>query len=83
MNKPILFKISCRRDNLFLEIREKTKSVINDIAELINSKKDTNFILYCNTKKHCEDLSSKLYKEFKIKSEIFHSFVPRELSIKD
>lgn len=63
-NDPVFIKHSFNRTNLFYEIHRKTKNA--EAQEQVKNLIMTKFagktgIIYCNTKKSCEDLSSFLW----------------------
>ncbi|CAL9738500.1 ATP-dependent helicase Sgs1p [Monosporozyma servazzii] len=63
LNNPLFLKQSFNRTNLFYEVRKKNKNSIFDIIKEINSKfKDQTGIIYCHSKKSCENTSALLQK---------------------
>jgi bloom syndrome protein len=73
-----IFTRSFNRPNLYYEVRTKGKKKedIEDIAELINTKypKQTG-IVYCLSRKNCEDLAKVLRDEYKIKAHHYHALL--------
>ncbi|ODV85253.1 hypothetical protein CANARDRAFT_28524 [[Candida] arabinofermentans NRRL YB-2248] len=73
LNKPKFFKQSFNRTNLYYEVIQKKKSVIEDIATIINNKyKGQTGIIYCHSKNSCEQTAARL-SDFGIKSEFYHA----------
>jgi bloom syndrome protein len=72
---------SFNRKNLYYEVRPKGKGKedVKNIAELINEKhaKQTG-IIYCLSRKNCEDLAKALRVEHKIKAHHYHAGIAPE-----
>ena len=83
MKNTIFFRSSYNRKNLYIEIRKKTKGFINEIAKFINEKhpKETGLI-YCSTKKTCEQVAKDLKNKYKIKCDFYHASLPEQKKIK-
>ncbi|KDE05013.1 hypothetical protein, variant [Microbotryum lychnidis-dioicae p1A1 Lamole] len=74
MQSPLVLTQSFNRKNLRYEVRPKGKGVINDIATLIR----TNFsgkcgIIYCMSKKQCEDTAKTLRDRYQIGAQHYHA----------
>ncbi|SCZ90878.1 BZ3500_MvSof-1268-A1-R1_Chr1-3g02341 [Microbotryum saponariae] len=74
MQSPLVLTQSFNRKNLRYEVRPKGKGVINDIATLIR----TNFsgkcgIIYCMSKKQCEDTAKTLRNRYQIGAQHYHA----------
>ena len=75
MNKPVVTKLSFNRPNLKYEVMPKKshKQVIKDMATLIKSKyKYKCGIVYCLSRRNCEDVSNALNKELGGRSVSFY-----------
>ncbi|PRP75632.1 putative DNA helicase hus2 [Planoprotostelium fungivorum] len=76
---PVEFKQSFNRPNLMYEVRDKTKSVMSDIAEYIDRvHKGQSGIVYCFSRADCEDVAAGL-REQGISAKHYHA----ELSTED
>ncbi|CAL9733019.1 ATP-dependent helicase Sgs1p [Monosporozyma unispora] len=63
LNNPLFLKQSFNRTNLFYEVRKKNKNSAFDIIREIKSKfKNQTGIIYCHSKKSCENTSALLQK---------------------
>ncbi|ORX95152.1 ATP-dependent DNA helicase [Basidiobolus meristosporus CBS 931.73] len=73
------FSQSFNRKNLYYEVRPKTKNVNNDIYAYItaNYAKQTG-IIYCTSKKACEDVAYMLKTEYNVKAEHYHAGLDKE-----
>ncbi|MFA8449756.1 MAG: DNA helicase RecQ [Bacteroidales bacterium] len=56
----IVFKSSFDRDNLYYEVRPKTKNVIKDIIKYIKGNQGKSGIIYCLSRKKVEELAETL-----------------------
>jgi bloom syndrome protein len=63
MRNPYLHTQSFNRKNLRYVVRKKDKNVIRNIAEIIRDRKHQTGIIYCQTRKQCEELSKDLLAE--------------------
>eukprot|EP00477_Mikrocytos_mackini_P000912 GAHX01000979.1.p1 GENE.GAHX01000979.1~~GAHX01000979.1.p1 ORF type:complete len:1088 (-),score=240.76 GAHX01000979.1:113-3376(-) len=65
INKNIVtFKTSFNRSNLYYEVKKKSKTIIDDISELIQNRyTNDSGIIYCLSRKDCEKVSSELSKK--------------------
>jgi len=70
--KGELIKTSFDRPNLYLEVKQKSKNVDNDIIPIINKYADESIIIYCVTKKETSKIAE-ILKTHKIKCGIYHS----------
>lgn len=60
ITKAEVFKSSFDRENLYYEIRPKTKNVIKDIIKYIKSNPNKSGIVYCLSRKKVEELAETL-----------------------
>lgn len=75
------FSQSFNRPNLNYEVRSKTKAkdVLNSIASTINtSYRGQSGIIYCLSRKNCEDIAAKLRKEYNIMAHHYHAGMEAE-----
>lgn len=73
LNNPVFLKQSFNRTNLFYEVRKKNKNSIKEIVSEIKSKfKNQTGIIYCHSKKSCEQTSTALQK-FGIRCAYYHA----------
>jgi bloom syndrome protein len=63
MRSPFLHTQSFNRPNLHYEVRKKGAKVIKEMAEIIREKKHETGIIYCLSKKGCEDVADALSQE--------------------
>ena len=73
--KPI--KTSFDRPNLYLEVRRKSSSMVNDILPIIKDHEDKSIIIYCLTKKDTFNICS-ILKLHHIKCGMYHAGLPTE-----
>ncbi|CAG9322563.1 unnamed protein product [Blepharisma stoltei] len=79
MKNPLIFLTSFNRPNLSYEVRTKNKKAVDDIANLIRQKYNNQTgIIYCISKKDCENVSKVLKRTHKIKAGFYHAQVPQE-----
>ncbi|CEF63506.1 ATP-dependent DNA helicase Q1 [Strongyloides ratti] len=76
--RAIVFKAGFNRENLVYEVRDKPNSLDEFVMEVVNEIKE-NFkgqsgIIYCYSRKDCEDLNKKL-KLNGIKSAFYHAYM--------
>lgn len=73
-------KSSFNRKNLFYEIKPKHgKQVYADIQNLINTKfKGQTGIIYCSSKRSCEEVAGKLRQEYGLPAQHYHAGLSRE-----
>jgi bloom syndrome protein len=68
-----IFSRSFNRPNLYYEVREKKKG-LDAIASLINDKyRGQTGIIYCLSKKECENMAESLTKNHKISAKHYHA----------
>lgn len=75
------FSQSFNRPNLNYEVRSKTKAkdVLDSIANTINtSYRGQSGIIYCLSRKNCEDIAAKLRKEYSIMAHHYHAGMEAE-----
>jgi bloom syndrome protein len=75
MQECLFFRTSYNRNNLYIEIRRKDQvNLLDDIADFIKTyfSKDTGLI-YCSSKKDCENLASQLNKKYRLNSAYYHA----------
>ena len=75
------FSQSFNRPNLNYEVRSKTKAkdVLDSIASTINtSYRGQSGIIYCLSRKNCEDIATKLRKQYNIKAHHYHAGMEAE-----
>lgn len=71
-----VFARSFNRPNLYYEVRQKGKGKedLEAIAQLIqNNHRGQTGIIYCLSRKNCEDVAKQLLKEYKIRAHHFHA----------
>ena len=51
---------SFNRPNLIYSVRQKTNKIIDDLAAIIQAKKNQSGIIYCFSRKDCETVSNKI-----------------------
>ena len=76
MKHALFFQSSFNRPNLFYEVRSKTKihSLIEDIGTFIQRNyPNSPGIIYCNSKKTCEELSKLLCRNYHVKCSFYHA----------
>lgn len=74
MKSPVILTASFNRKNLRYEIRPKGKNVLEKIAEFITQKhRGKCGIIYCSSKKKCEDTADKLRRDYKIPAKHYHA----------
>ena len=75
------FSQSFNRPNLNYEVRSKTKAkdVLDSIASTINtSYRGQSGIIYCHSRKNCEDIAAKLRQQYKIMAHHYHAGMEAE-----
>ena len=81
IEKCEVFTQSFNRPNLAYEVRikGKAKDVLESIAQTINkSYRGQSGIIYCLSKKNCEDLAEKLRNQYNIKAHHYHAGMEAE-----
>lgn len=79
MNKPLMLTSSFNRKNLRYYVRKKTKTILRDIADFIRTGFDGQCgIIYCSSKKACEDVAERLRREFKVRCMHYHAGMDKD-----
>ena len=69
-----IFEQSFNRPNLFYRVEKKTKNLSNSIANFIREKySEGSGIVYCLSKKDCEETAKQLSEEENISAEYYHA----------
>ena len=69
-----VFTQSFNRPNLTYEVRAKSKGVLENIAELINSRyRNQSGIIYCLSRQNCESVAKKLREQHGIQAQHYHA----------
>lgn len=77
-------KQSFNRENLSYFVKPKTKNIIQDLAEIVKTNKNKSGIIYCLSRKDCEDVCSKLQvylasnMGLRIRIDFYHADIPPE-----
>ncbi|KAI7961207.1 hypothetical protein MJO28_001696 [Puccinia striiformis f. sp. tritici] len=70
---------SFNRGNLRYEVRAKTKDVLNDIIRVITvDHQGESGIIYCLSKKQCEEVAGHLAKKFHVKAHHYHAGMSKD-----
>ena len=78
MKNTKFFLTSFNRPNLSYEVRIKTKKTTEEIAYYIKSKPKQTGLIYCISRKDCENLAKNLNDSFEIKAGFYHADLPSE-----
>lgn len=74
MTNPVMLTQSFNRANLRYHVKKKTKNILGDIADFIQSSHQGECgIIYCASKKQCEDTAQRLRSQYKIKAMHYHA----------
>lgn len=74
MSDPVVLSQSFNRANLRYYVKPKTKGLMQDIADFIKTNhRGECGIIYCSSKKQCEDTAAKLRSDFKIPAQHYHA----------
>lgn len=74
MNKPLILSQSFNRPNLRYIVKQKGKGFLSDMADFIKTNhRNECGIVYCSSKKQCEDTAVKLRDEYRIKAQHYHA----------
>lgn len=74
MRNLLMLTQSFNRPNLRYEVRPKKKEVLKDIASFITGQhRGECGIIYCQSKKQCEDTADKLRREHKVEARHYHA----------
>ena len=77
MKSPVVLTASFNRKNLKYEVRPKGKNLLGEIANFIQTGfRGKTGIIYCNSKKSCEDVADKLRKDYQIPARHYHAVSP-------
>lgn len=81
MKQTFLFQDTFNRPNLFYSVKDKLNDdPFQEIAVLAKIKyKGKSGIIYCTTKDQCEQVASKLIKDYSINCNFFHAGVSEKL----
>jgi hypothetical protein len=60
MRNPFLYQSSFNRPNLHYQVRKKDNKILESIAEYISRRPNDSGVIYCLSRKNCEDVSKKL-----------------------
>ncbi|EPR79720.1 ATP-dependent DNA helicase recQ [Spraguea lophii 42_110] len=73
LKNPKIYRSSFNRKNIKYEVREKNKNTLINIVSFINAYyPNSRGIIYCTTKKECEEITDKL-QDYKISAKYFHA----------
>ena len=73
MKECLYFQSSFNRKNLIYEVRKKTKSSMDEIAEFITANyPNKSGIIYCNVIKEAENVAKLLKTKYKLRSGFYH-----------
>lgn len=82
LNEPLFLKQSFNRTNLFYEVRKKSKnSIFEMIGEMKSKYKNQTGIIYCHSKRSCEQTSTTLQRQG-IKCAYYHAGMEPEDRLK-
>ncbi|CDK26224.1 unnamed protein product [Kuraishia capsulata CBS 1993] len=74
LNNPQVFKQSFNRTNLYYQVLFKSKSHLDEMMKMINEKyRGQSGIIYCHSKKSCEQTAEKLYHLGGIVCQYYHA----------
>lgn len=74
MVRPVVLSQSFNRANLRYYVKDKSKGFLQDIADFIKTNhRGECGIIYCSSKKQCEDTAAKLRSDFKIPAQHYHA----------
>ena len=63
LDNPVFLKQSFNRTNLYYSVKRKTKNIVSEICNEIKTKfKNQTGIIYCHSKRSCEQTSAQLQK---------------------
>ena len=79
MRDCLFFRCSYNRPNLYINVREKNNNPCNEIGQMIKSKyNNKSGIIYCISKKDCENLQEKLSRNYGINCGYYHAGMPSQ-----
>ncbi|TNY22018.1 P-loop containing nucleoside triphosphate hydrolase protein, partial [Rhodotorula diobovata] len=74
MERPLMLQQSFNRANLRYHVRKKTKHILSDIADFVRTNHAGECgIIYCSSKKQCEDTAERLRREHKVRAMHYHA----------
>jgi len=77
MERPLMLQQSFNRANLRYHVRKKTKHILSDIADFVRTNHAGECgIIYCSSKKQCEDTAERLRREHKVRAMHYHAVRP-------
>lgn len=79
LKEPVVLTQSFNRPNLFYEVRKKEKGFLEQIANIV--KKDhagQPGIIYCLSKKNCEDVANQLRKQYSVRAMHYHAGMEKD-----
>lgn len=82
MQNALFFRASYNRTNLYIEVRNKRDvgDEIQNMAEFIKRKYPNDCgLIYCLSKKQCEEVAQKLKKEYKLSTAYYHAGLPENV----
>jgi bloom syndrome protein len=81
LRNPLIHKQSYNRPNLYYEVRMKDSKVIENMCEIIKSRKKESGIIYCLSRKDTETVCEKIIEtipEMKNQITFYHANLPPE-----
>ncbi|KAL7720623.1 ATP-dependent DNA helicase [Entamoeba marina] len=79
ITEAVIFTQSFNRKNLRYSVLPKTKTVVEEMANLIKNKyRDESGIVYCLSRRNCEEVSKQL-REFGITAEYYHAEMDKDV----
>lgn len=75
---PRVLKQSFNRQNLYYEVRQKTSEVLQDIAGICRQFSGKSGIIYCNSKKNCEETAASL-QNLGISASFYHAGLDQDV----
>lgn len=76
LEDPVIIRNSFDRPNLYIDIKYKDSTTINEIKSLINKFDNENIIIYCKTRKETEKISHEINTRTNYESTIYHAGLP-------
>ncbi|GAA5845290.1 hypothetical protein JCM9279_004831 [Rhodotorula babjevae] len=79
MDRPLMLQQSFNRANLRYHVRKKTKHILSDIADFVRTSHAGECgIIYCSSKKQCEDTAERLRREHKVRAAHYHAGMDKD-----
>lgn len=75
---PKVLRQSFNRQNLYYEVRQKTSEVLQDIAGICRQFSGKSGIIYCNSKKNCEETAASL-QNLGISASFYHAGLDQDV----